>query len=141
MKIRSATHKDIEQILDLMCELGYPSKKDILIENLVEYERLDGYEVLVAEQGGAVLGCISLHVMKLFHISGNAGRITSLVVSAEHRGLGVAKSLINAADEYFKSRGCVKTEVTSGDHRKEAHLLYQAQGFALDERRFIKIYR
>ncbi len=141
MKIRSATYKDIDQLLSLMCELGYPSKKDIIIENLSEYKRLDGYEVLVAENGGKVLGCISLHVMKLFHISGNAGRITSLVVSSENRGEGVAKALVNAADQYFKSRDCVKAEVTSGDHRKEAHFFYQSEGYVLDERRFIKKYQ
>lgn len=141
MKIESASHKDIDQLLKLMCELGYPTKKDFIIESLYEYKRSDGYEVLVAEHEGKVLGCISLHVMKLFHIAGNAGRITSLVVSSENRGAGVGKALVNAADHYFKSTGCIKAEVTSSDHRKEAHIFYQSQGFVSDERRFIKNYQ
>ena len=141
MKTRSASYKDIDQLLNLMCELGYPSTRDIIIESIAEYKRSDGYEVLVAEHEGKVLGCISLHVIKLFHMVGNAGRITSLVVSSESRGAGVGKALVNAADHYFKSMGCVKAEVTSGDHRKEAHIFYQSQGFVLDERRFIKNYQ
>ena len=48
---------------------------------------------------------------------------------------------VNAADQYFKSRGCVRAEVTSGDHRKEAHLFYQSVGFVLDEKRFTKKYQ
>ena len=140
MNIRSASHKDIDQLINLLNELGYPSDKDTLTKSLTHYKRSDDYEVLVAEHEGKVVGCISLHVMKLFHRAGNAGRITSLVVSSENRGKGIGKDLVNAADRYFKSMGCVKTEVTSGDHRKAAHNFYQSEGFVLDERRFIKNY-
>jgi N-acetylglutamate synthase-like GNAT family acetyltransferase len=141
MNIRSASYKDIDQLLNLMSELGYRSEKDSIIESLTKYKRSDDYEVLVVEDEGKVLGCISLHVMKLFHLAGNAGRITSLVVSSENRGKGIGKALVNAADQYFKSMDCVKTEVTSGGHRKEAHIFYQSEGFVLDERRFIKKYQ
>ena len=140
MNLRSASYKDIDQLLTLLNELGYPSDKDTITESLTRYKRSDEYEVLVAEHEGRVLGCISLHVMKLFHTAGNAGRITSLVISSESRGKGIGKALVNAADRYFKSMDCVKTEVTSGDHRKEAHQFYQSEGFVIDERRFIKKY-
>jgi N-acetylglutamate synthase-like GNAT family acetyltransferase len=141
MKIRNASNKDIDELLELLSQLGYPAGKDSIAESLTKYKRSDGYTVLVAEHEGRVVGCISLHVMKLFHMAGYAGRITSLVVSSQNRGKGIGKALVNAADKYFKRMGCVKAEVTSGDHRKEAHLFYQAEGFALDERRFIKKYR
>ena len=141
MNIRSASYKDIDQLLNLMSQLGYPSDKDTIAASLTKYKRSDNYEILVAEHEGKVIGCISLHVMKLFHMAGNAGRITSLVVSSENRGKGIGKALVNAADQYFKSMGCVKTEVTSGDHREEAHNFYQSEGLVLDERRFIKKYQ
>ena len=140
MIIRSASYKDVDQILNLMCELGYPSKQDVIMKNIAEYKSLEGYEVLVAEEQDEILGCISLYVMKLFHTAGYAGRITSLVVSSEKRGKGTGKALVNAADHYFQSKGCIKAEITSGDQRKEAHLLYQSEGFVVDERRFIKAY-
>lgn len=140
MNIRSASYKDIDQILNLLGQLGYPPDKDTIAESLTKYRRSDDYEVLVAKHEGKIVGCISLHVMKLFHMAGNAGRITSLVVSSENRGTGIGKDLVNAADRYFKNMGCVKTEVTSGDHRKVAQHFYQSEGFVLDERRFIKNY-
>ena len=140
MNIRSASYKDIDQLLNLLSELGYSSDKDTIAESLTRYKSSDGYEVLVAEHGGKVLGCISFHVMKLFHTAGNAGRITSLVISSESRGKGLGRALVNAADRYFKSMDCVKAEVTSTDHRKDAHKFYQSEGFVIDERRFIKKY-
>ena len=140
MNIRSASYKDIDQLLNLLSDLGYSSDKDTIAESLTRYKSSDDYEVLVAEHEGKVIGCISLHVMRLFHAAGNAGRITSLVISSESRGKGIGKVLVNAADQFFKSMDCVKTEVTSGDHRKEAHKFYQSEGYVIDERRFIKKY-
>ena len=141
MNIRRASYKDVDQLLNLMCDLGYPSKQDVIMKNLAEYKSSDAYEVLVAEHQGQIMGCISLHVMKLFHTAGNSGRITSLVVSSENRGKGIGRALVNAADQYFKNKGCIKAEITSSDHRKEAHFLYQSEGFVMDERRFIKVYQ
>ena len=138
MKIRNARHEGVDNLVYLMNELGYPSSNEIIEENLSAYGRTDGYEVLVAEHEGKILGCISLHVIKLFHMEGNIGRITSLVVSPDSRGKGVGKALIEAADEFFKKMGCVRAEVTSADYRKGAHIFYQSQGYVLDARRFIK---
>lgn len=45
-----------------------------------------------------------------------------------------------ASPDLIKSKDFIKSEVTSGDHRKEAHAFYESCGYARDERRFIKIY-
>lgn len=141
MNIRRTSYKDIDPVLTLMHELGYFPEKSTIIENITKYARSPEYEVFVAEAKDKLVGCISLHVMQLFHIKGNVGRITSIAVSREYRRNGIGKALVEAADEYFRSMGCVKAEVTSADHRKDAHMFYQAVGFVLDERRFIKNYR
>ena len=138
MKIRNARHEDVDNLVYFMSELGYPSSNEIIEENLSAYGSTDGYEVLVAEHEGKILGCISLHVIKLFHLEGNIGRITSLVVSPNNRGKGVGKALIEAADTFFKKMGCVRAEVTSADYRQGAHIFYQSHGYVLDSRRFIK---
>lgn len=49
--------------------------------------------------------------------------------------------LFQRAEQFFVQTDCVKVEVTSGDHRPEAHAFYQALGFKIDERRFIKRYQ
>ena len=141
MNIRRVTYKDIDPLLNLIYELGYSPKKGVIIKSIAEYNRSAGYDVFVAEDEGKVVGCISLHVMKLFHMEGNSGRITSIVISRENRGKGIGKALVNVADQYFKSMDCVKAEVTSADYRKEAHSFYLSEGFVLDERRFIQKYQ
>jgi len=48
--------------------------------------------------------------------------------------------LVSAADAFFTEQLCVRAEVTSSDHRIQAHIFYQQQGYAIDERRFVKRY-
>lgn len=81
---------------------------------------------------------------KLLSFSSNLdmliGRITSLVIDSDQRGVGIGQLLVEAADQFFISSGCVRAEVTSGDQRADAHVFYQAQGYLPDERRFMKRY-
>ena len=52
MKIRSASYKDIDQLLILMHELGYPATKDTIIGNLSEYNAL-----LIFMMGNVEVSC------------------------------------------------------------------------------------
>ena len=85
-----------------------------------------------------IVGCLSAHAHELFHVPGRLGRITSMVVDANARGHGVGRALVDRAMAFFQERGCVRVEVTSGDHRPGAHVFYQSVGFIVDERRFVK---
>jgi GNAT superfamily N-acetyltransferase len=60
-----------------------------------------------------LLGVISLHTLELFHCRGRLGRITSLVVEEKHRGAGIGRLLIQAADEYFFRSGCIRAELVA----------------------------
>ena len=140
MSIRPAKISDTESISKLMLELGYDVTESLIKDKLNEISKSDIDEVYISDVDGIVVGCISCHLTQLFHKNGRAGRITSLVVSNTVRGLGVGKILVEKADEYFQTNGCSKAEVTSGDHRLEAHQFYEAQGYQLNERRFVKYY-
>jgi len=122
-----------------MRQLGYEASSDLVVQRLSRLSRGED-AVLVAEANGLVVGVISLHTCEMFHADGRLGRITSLVVDRSHRGASVGKLLVQAADAYFLRDGCVRAEVTSGDHRPQAHAFYQGRGYALDERRFVKRY-
>lgn len=138
--IRSAEISDAGKIAALLKQLGYAAS-DTLVENKITMLAGSPNDlVLVAEKNGIVGGIISLHTTELFHTAGRIGRITSLVIDSEQRGSGIGQLLVDAADQFFISSGCIRSEVTSGDHRPEAHAFYQAQGYMLDERRFMKRY-
>ncbi len=140
VSIRTAEVADAPAIAALMVQLGYEAGAVLIARKLGILAANAGDCVLLAEVDGAVAGVISLHVVELFHAEGRIGRITSLVVDSEHRGNGVGEALAGAADRFFTEQGCVRAEVTSGDHRPAAHAFYETQGYAPDERRFMKRY-
>lgn len=92
----------------------------------------------MAELKGRIIGVISCHITGLFHQRGSSGRITSLVIEKNSRGLGVGRALVSTSENFFRNSDCIKAEVTSGDHRAGAHESYQVCGYKPDERRFIK---
>lgn len=138
MLIRHATDADAAAIAGLMEQLGYPAGADLIAFKLNVLSRSADEAVFLAIDADRIVGCLSGHVHDLFHVPGRLGRITSLVVDAGARGLGVGRALIDKSADYFRDRGCVRIEVTSGDHRPDAHAFYQSVGFAPDERRFVK---
>ena len=140
MKLRNAKPNDAIVIANLMDQLGYGASSSQVERKIAEYSVAPEYAVFVVERDNLVIGVISCHVISLFHQEGSIGRITSLVVDQSHRGLGVGKLLASEADKYFKFAGCVKAEVTSGDHRIDAHAFYESCGYAQNERRFLKLY-
>jgi GNAT superfamily N-acetyltransferase len=46
--------------------------------------------------------------------------------------------LVAEAEEFAWNNGCSRIEITSGDHRPDAHAFYEAIGYFQDCRRFIK---
>ncbi len=140
LTIRRAHSADAEKIQDLLCQLGYSVDVDQMEKRLRSVESGSTDVALVAEEDGHVIAVTSLHVFELFHQPGLIGRITSFVVDVAARGKGVGSTLLAAADEFFRSVGCIRAEVTSGDHRPSAHAFYESQGYLADERRFLKRY-
>lgn len=140
MNVRRAETDDVADIATLMSQLGYPASSKLLAEKLLQFSQACSDEVFVAVLGGKVVGAISCHITSLFHQVGSSGRITSLVIDDGCRGSGIGRRLVGEAEKFFLSSGCVKSEVTSGEHRLDAHHFYKSCGNQEDERRFIKQY-
>lgn len=137
--VRRATILDSILIAELIAELGYPMPVELMRQKI---EQLAGSEadcVYVAENEGQIIAVISVHVLPLFHAAGNMGRITSLVVNASQQRSGVGRKLIEAAEAFAREKGCIKMEVTSGNHREGAHAFYEKAGYEQSPHgRFIK---
>nr|WP_254227174.1 GNAT family N-acetyltransferase [Burkholderia gladioli] len=121
-----------------MHQLGYDIPLGRVRENLSSLVGSASDTVLVVCENDIVIGCVSLHALPLFHMLGLLGRITSLIVDEKHRGRRVGQMLLQAADRWFLSVGCVKAEVTSGDARIDAHRFYEREGFMRDGQRLSK---
>lgn len=139
-KIRLAVVADATEIAGCLSALGYGTSASLVAERLasIATSLTDAVFVAFAARQTSLLGVISVHLLPLFHAPGFLGRITSLAVNSEARGKGVGKALVTAAEEWAWNKDSRRMEVTSGDHRQSAHAFYQAAGYSLDERRFIK---
>jgi len=139
--VRPAIERDATSVSALLHELGYWLEAAQVEKNIALLSLSSSDAVLVAEVDSGVVdvvGVLSFHIIPLFHVVGNLGRITSLVVSPGWRQHGVGRKLAEAAQEFAWSQGCLRIEVTSGDRRAEALEFYQKLGYQIDERRFIK---
>lgn len=135
---RNAVLSDHVAIASLLRQLGYAVSQTRIHDKLQTLVSSSSDTVLVATIDHLVIGCISLHALPLFHADGSLGRITSMIVDERHRGTGAGRALMTAAEHWFRSVGCVKCEVTSGDHRTDAHRFYEKQGFVRDGQRLSK---
>lgn len=134
--IRRACDADCAAIAALLGQLGYASTPAQVQDRLATLEPSTTDLVLVATHDSTVIGCISLHILPMFHTSGGLGRITSLVIDADWRGRRIGSALMDAASAWFAANGCLKMEVTSNNRRLDAHRFYDAHGMARDSQRF-----
>lgn len=142
MNIREAKFTDAAQIHALLAELGYSPSPEVFQKQFSIYLSSDSARVFAAEEtnSSVVLGVLSACFLPLFHESGSIGRITALVASSKARNKGIGSALVSSAETWFRSCGCCRIEVTSGDARLEAHKFYQRHGFVITGKRFVKRY-
>jgi ribosomal protein S18 acetylase RimI-like enzyme len=136
--IRRLTPSDVPRAAPLMAELGYPTDSASFAARFAAVSANPEDGVLVAEEAGGIVGLVSVHSFEMLHRPGRLGRITALVVSASARSRGVGSQLLSAAESHLRANGCVKLEVTSGEHRPEAHAFYIAQGYEEQRVHFVK---
>lgn len=137
-KIRNASMADAAGIAECLASLGYGTSAELVIAKLKVIEGCARAAVFVSEIDTQIVGVISMHAMPLFHTQGELARITALAIREGWFRQGIGAGLIHAGEAWAWSVGAIRIEVTSGDHRDGAHRFYQASGYAVDERRFVK---
>ena len=140
VSIRPAVLADATEVAECLAELGYGTTASLVAEKLVAFSEdlEDAVFVAVDPETRTVVGVVSVHVVPLFHAPGRLGRITALAVRGAAQGCVVGRRLMEAAEMFAWESGCIRVEITSGDHRPQAHAFYSTIGYLVDERRFIK---
>ena len=136
--IRTATERDIPELVVLLETLGYPRDEEFVRDKLEVYATSDSAHVLVDAREDAAVGFLVLDVQLLFHQEGNIGCIMAMAVLDEWRGRGVGTALVREAERIARQAGCVKISVASGIHRTETHRFYRSLGFEEITKRFVK---
>lgn len=142
MQIRTATEKDLQDLLELIRKgLGDEDAKEDFV--LAQLKKLPHQceEVFVADVDGVAAGFIHVEVYSNIYF-GPVGNILGLAVKEEFRRKGFASALLKAAEEWSKEKGCIGMRLNSGGTRLGAHDFYRSQGYDNEKTqlRFLKMY-
>ena len=138
MKIRPADPGDAARLTDLLGQLGYDHPPDRIADFLVRTETEATTEVFVAEQGGQVIGLMSLVHFYYFPLTSQICRITALVVDEAERSGGVGTALVDHALARAGEAGCLGLEVTTSTDRITAQAYDRKLGFTKPSYRYYK---
>ena len=139
MILRAAVPGDLPALASLMGELGYPSSEAQVAERLARMARREDMAVLVADDGGAMIGFASVMAVDVIHVDPPAGMLVALVVAEAHRGRGIGRALADAAESWARSRGADRLTLASGLGRHGAHAFYEKIGYEHTARRYAKL--
>ena len=132
LQIRLANSNDARALSRLLAELSFPTSARNVAFRLKALDE----DALVAVVNDAVVGLATTNIMRVLHRPKPVGRISALVVSECHRGNGVGRALVSAAERMLKRRGCGLVEVTSNMRLKRAHRFYKSIGYERTSYRF-----
>lgn len=120
--VRRAERRDLDALVAL--ERGFPGER-ISRASLARLLGRESAEVWVAEVAGAVVG----DAVVLFRLGFATARLYSMVVNPQHRGQGVAKALLEAAETGARERGSVVIRLEVREDNVAAIALYQQAGY------------
>ncbi|MET9950809.1 GNAT family N-acetyltransferase [Streptomyces sp. NPDC006339] len=87
--------------------------------------------VLVAEEGGPVVGCLqATYIPGLGKGGAERALIEAVRIRADRRGGGLGRELMTLAVARARARGCALVQLTSDKSRTDAHRFYASLGFA-----------
>ncbi|MBM3271018.1 MAG: GNAT family N-acetyltransferase [Candidatus Sericytochromatia bacterium] len=136
--IRSAQAADVPALAGILAQAGYPVAEQILATRLESYLADARSDVLVADDGGRLLGMACAHVIPLLHDPHPLCRMTILAVVETCRRRGIGRLLLASVEEFARLNGCRRVEITSAEHRATAHAFCRALGYQEIERRFVR---
>jgi len=127
--VRPMRAADAAEVARLSGELGYPARSEEIEERFARLADDPKERIFIAEDGAEhVRGW--LHVRAGFDLTGPAqAEVRGLVVDADHRGRGIGRRLLEAAEAWAVVRGCRAMKVRSNTIRTRARTFYERAGY------------
>ncbi|SET32040.1 GNAT family N-acetyltransferase [Paenibacillus sp. NFR01] len=136
--IRKAKPEDGKKLSELLSQLGYPDTEVFMKAKMERLLADPNEELMVYEEAGQVVACISLHYIPQLGLEGDIASISYLVVDASIRSKGVGKKLEDYASASARKRGCDRIQVHCQSRRTDAHRFYERQCFTEAPKYFSK---
>jgi GNAT superfamily N-acetyltransferase len=120
---------DAPRLAQLSTQLGYPVSEVELALRLTHLLSSPDHHLILAESSSyLVVGWI--HAAEQWILESEpACEILGLVVDHNHRGRGIGRMLVTAAESWAAARGLPTIKVRSNVVRAESHPFYQRLGF------------
>ena len=129
LTIRPAVAADAPALARMLEQLGYPTEASEIPKRLERMSDRPGTTVFVAEQSGAPVGVVTIHLFPSLHTSEPVAWLTALVVDETARGTGVGSALVQRAEEWAVRHGASRLALTSALRRTEAHEFYKTRDY------------
>lgn len=145
VKVREARPQDWPAVAVLLAELGRPealgSDEEPTLRDVYEaYLTRPDAAALVAEVDGRVVGFVDLEFRTRLNFSTPQAWIPDLIVSEAERSRGAGASLLAAAEELARERGCWGISLESATWRTRAHAFYLREGWKDTGKAFTKVF-
>lgn len=128
--IRRSCSGDVDQMLPLMRQLKYPTTPSVLKERLSMLEDHPLLCSFVAELDGKLVGTTFLKQHQTHDMSNPVTQITAMVVDEKHRGTGIGRQLVEAAEVWAREQGSLQLVLSAGGERHMlAKSFYEHMGF------------
>jgi GNAT superfamily N-acetyltransferase len=128
VKVRRAEAKDAARIAELSGQLGYPAMPDEIRMRFGKLRRSSADAVFVGQSGNEVIGWVHVSVCHLLEVP-TRGEINAFIVADGQRSKGAGAQLLEAAEDWARSKKCEQMSVRSNVIREAAHAFYERHGF------------
>lgn len=131
MRIREVEDKDIQDVQDLLKELGYSVSDMTSFKSTWDKILLSkDMGILVAENEKKIVGYLAYSIKPQLRLSGYCMEIDELSISDKFRGQGIGSSLLSHAKEIARATN-VKMMIISTNRERESYKrgFYLKQGF------------
>jgi len=136
LEIRLAKSGDAAALSPLLAQLTHIEMDELAIARNLTALIKSGGGMVVAEKG-ALVGCCSWAIVPTVQ-HGVLGRITILIVDADHRRQGVGSAMLEAATGALRREGCTSVEAMSDIEIAHSHGFFRALNFEQTSYRFAR---
>lgn len=136
--IRAVADDDALAVSQLLGVLGYPCDETEAATRLKALADDPDQRLLVADLHGGLLGLVCYDLMYYLPLGAITCRITALAIADTAQRRGIGRALLREAEARARVAGAARIELTTANHRNEAHEFYRACGCSESALRFVK---
>lgn len=138
VRFREAKLADAPHLARLIEALGYPCEVGEAERRIRRVNASPRQALILAEIDREVCGLLALDFMFYLPLGRDTCRITALVVDESQRKHGIGRALLRHAEAVARREGVARIELTTAEHRVEAHAFYVRCGYEQSSLRFVK---